>query len=129
MTTHPNAGPDPPGFEPAPPNEGSSTGSSRTPSRLARRTWTVWQFQPIPALSGLLPTLPGTSRVRLPSASPDRCDGPEMKVLHLHSEQQAPHGAPRAGWWIDQRDAEGSDLPELLDAATSEDTGTENPFR
>ncbi|WP_370667170.1 hypothetical protein [Streptomyces sp. IBSBF 2507] len=35
----------------------------------------------------------------------------------------------RAGWWIDQRDAEGSDLPELLDAATSDDTGTENPFR
>ncbi|MFD3907491.1 hypothetical protein HXS80_06160 [Streptomyces sp. CB04723] len=35
----------------------------------------------------------------------------------------------RAGWWIDQRDAEGSDLPELLDAATSDDIGTENPFR
>lgn len=35
----------------------------------------------------------------------------------------------RAGWWIDQRDAEGSDLPELLDAAASNDVGTENPFR
>ncbi|WP_405889832.1 hypothetical protein OG427_07235 [Streptomyces sp. NBC_00133] len=35
----------------------------------------------------------------------------------------------RAGWWIDQRDAEGTDLPELLDAATDEDRGTENPFR
>ncbi|MFJ2115999.1 hypothetical protein ACIOEX_29625 [Streptomyces sp. NPDC087850] len=35
----------------------------------------------------------------------------------------------RAGWWIDQRDAEGTDLPELLDAATAEDRGTENPFR
>jgi hypothetical protein len=35
----------------------------------------------------------------------------------------------RAGWWIDQRDAEGSDLPELLDAATSDDIGTENPFQ
>ncbi|MGW6393107.1 hypothetical protein ACWFR1_21940 [Streptomyces sp. NPDC055103] len=35
----------------------------------------------------------------------------------------------RTGWWIDQREAEGSDLPELLDAATSEDTGTENPHR
>ncbi|MCY0933827.1 MFS transporter [Streptomyces sp. H34-S4] len=35
----------------------------------------------------------------------------------------------RAGWWIDQRDAEGSDLPELLDAATADDRGTENPFR
>ncbi|MEU6192329.1 hypothetical protein [Streptomyces sp. NPDC047061] len=35
----------------------------------------------------------------------------------------------RAGWWIDQRDTEGTELPELLDAATSNDIGTENPFR
>ncbi|MGW0710181.1 hypothetical protein ACWD4G_30210 [Streptomyces sp. NPDC002643] len=35
----------------------------------------------------------------------------------------------RAGWWIDQRDAEATDLPELLDAATSDDIGSENPFR
>ncbi|WP_374777021.1 MFS transporter [Streptomyces sp. NBC_01310] len=35
----------------------------------------------------------------------------------------------RAGWWIDQRDADGTDLPELLDAATANDRGTENPFR
>lgn len=34
----------------------------------------------------------------------------------------------RAGWWIDQRDAEGSDLAELLDAAHESDRGTENPF-
>ncbi|MFH9862181.1 hypothetical protein [Streptomyces sp. NPDC017202] len=35
----------------------------------------------------------------------------------------------RAGWWIDQRDAEGSDLLELLEAAGDDDLGTENPFR
>ncbi|MFI9210220.1 hypothetical protein ACIGW7_19040 [Streptomyces sp. NPDC053253] len=35
----------------------------------------------------------------------------------------------RAGWWIDQRDAEGTDLAELLDAATIDDIGTENPHR
>ncbi|MFE1895234.1 hypothetical protein [Streptomyces yangpuensis] len=35
----------------------------------------------------------------------------------------------RAGWWIDQRDTDGADLPELLDAATSADIGTENPHR
>ncbi|WP_207230282.1 hypothetical protein [Streptomyces albidoflavus] len=35
----------------------------------------------------------------------------------------------RAGWWIDQRDAEGADLVELLDSATEQDQGTENPFR
>ncbi|MEU7033599.1 hypothetical protein ABZ958_07950 [Streptomyces sp. NPDC046237] len=35
----------------------------------------------------------------------------------------------RAGWWIDQRDAAGADLLELLDAAGEDDRGTENPFR
>lgn len=35
----------------------------------------------------------------------------------------------RAGWWIDQREAEARDLPELLDAAEDDDRGTENPFR
>ncbi|WP_406149379.1 hypothetical protein [Streptomyces anulatus] len=35
----------------------------------------------------------------------------------------------RAGWWIDQRDADGPDLVELLDAAAERDHGTENPFR
>ncbi|MGW1015457.1 hypothetical protein [Streptomyces niveus] len=35
----------------------------------------------------------------------------------------------RAGWWIDQRDAEGADLLELLEAAGETDRGTENPYR
>ncbi|MEV4997437.1 hypothetical protein AB0K54_28665 [Streptomyces niveus] len=35
----------------------------------------------------------------------------------------------RAGWWIDQRDTEGADLLELLEAAGESDRGTENPFR
>lgn len=35
----------------------------------------------------------------------------------------------RAGWWIDQRDAEAGDLPELLAAATEADRTTENPYR
>lgn len=35
----------------------------------------------------------------------------------------------RASWWIDQRDAEGTDLLELLEAAGEDDHGTENPFR
>ncbi|MGW6909258.1 hypothetical protein [Streptomyces sp. NPDC054940] len=33
----------------------------------------------------------------------------------------------RAGWWLDQRDAEPADLPELLAAATEGDRPTENP--
>lgn len=35
----------------------------------------------------------------------------------------------RAGWWIDQRDSEGTDLLELLEAAGEDDHGTQNPFR
>jgi hypothetical protein len=33
----------------------------------------------------------------------------------------------RAGWWIDQRDSNPEDLPELLQAATDTDRPTENP--
>ncbi|MEV0470683.1 hypothetical protein [Streptomyces prunicolor] len=43
-------------------------------------------------------------------------------------EEQA-RTVTRAGWWIDQRDTDGADLVELLDAATEQDLGTENPFR
>ncbi|MEU5162298.1 hypothetical protein AB0G74_22205 [Streptomyces sp. NPDC020875] len=34
----------------------------------------------------------------------------------------------RGGWWLDQRESEAADLPELLNAATESDRGTENPF-
>ncbi|GAA3796873.1 hypothetical protein ACFS5L_02220 [Streptomyces phyllanthi] len=34
-----------------------------------------------------------------------------------------------ASWWIDQRDADAIDLPELLAAATDTDRPVENPFR
>jgi hypothetical protein len=34
------------------------------------------------------PALPADPRIRLPPASPRRCDGKETKVFHLHSEQQ-----------------------------------------
>ena len=68
------------------------TGFSRTPSRLARRARTVWQYRPVPSLSGLLPALPGVSRIRLPPASPGRCDRPAVESSHLHSIT-APRGA------------------------------------
>ena len=56
----------------------------RTPSRLACRTRAVWQCRPVPSLSGLLPTLPCASRVRLPSASPACCDRPKVESFHPH---------------------------------------------
>jgi hypothetical protein len=36
----------------------SHIGSSRTPLRPARRTRAIWQYWPVPALSGLLPPSP-----------------------------------------------------------------------
>jgi hypothetical protein len=65
-----------------------------THSRLACRTRAVRSFRRVPSLSGLLATFPGTSRVRLPSASPDCCDSSAAAVLHHHSDHMAPHGAP-----------------------------------
>lgn len=56
--------------------------SVRTPSRLACRTRTIWRCWPVPSLSGLLSALPPASEVRLPPASPDRCDGPAAVPLH-----------------------------------------------
>jgi hypothetical protein len=43
--------------------------------------------------------------------------------------EEAARLVDRAGWWIDQRDAEPGDLPELLAAATDADRTTENPYR
>ncbi|MEV5605476.1 hypothetical protein AB0L33_28945 [Streptomyces sp. NPDC052299] len=43
--------------------------------------------------------------------------------------EEKARGVSRAGWWIDQRDADGQDVVELLDAAGEADRSTENPFR
>ena len=59
--------------------------SRYAPSGLASRTRTVWQYQPVPALSGPLPTLPGVPRIRLPPASTRPLRRPGGEVSHLHS--------------------------------------------
>jgi hypothetical protein len=56
-------------LEPATRLQGITTGSSRTPSRLACRTRTVWQYRYVPSLSGLLTTRPCVPTARLPPAS------------------------------------------------------------
>ena len=70
-----------------------TTGSCRIPSDLARRTQPVWQYQAVPALSALLPTLPVVSRIRLRSAAIGLLRQPDEKVFHL-LQLRAPHGAP-----------------------------------
>ena len=80
-------------FEPVPRLRSFNTGSSRIPSDLARRTRPVWQYQTVPALSALLPALPGVSRIRLRPAPARLLRQPGEEVLHL-LRFPAPHGAP-----------------------------------
>jgi len=63
---------------------GVNAGSSRMPVRRDH-TRAVWQYRHAVALSGLLPPATGTSRVRLPPASPPRCDRTTVQVSHLSS--------------------------------------------
>jgi hypothetical protein len=56
-----------------------------TPSDLASRTHTVWQYQHVPALSGLLPPSPASPGSGCPPLQSGRCDDPTVKVFHLHS--------------------------------------------
>jgi hypothetical protein len=87
------SGPDPPGSSRCPFERRNNAGSSRTPLRPARRTRTIWQYWHVPALSGLLPTLPGTTRIRLPSAPLSRCDKINGEGLPPPLEPTKPHGA------------------------------------
>ncbi|GAA4947516.1 hypothetical protein GCM10023205_04310 [Yinghuangia aomiensis] len=42
--------------------------------------------------------------------------------------EDAARTVTRAGWWIDNRESDPGDLPELLAAATSSDRPNENPY-
>jgi hypothetical protein len=73
---------------------GFSTGSSRIPSDLARRTRPAWQSQTVPALSALLTALPSVSWIRLRSAPTRLLRQPSEEAFHL-PRFSAPHGALR----------------------------------
>jgi len=51
-----------------------------------------------PGFDRAAPTLPGTSRIRLPSASPPCYDRTEAKVSHLHSSSQRLTAHVDRGW-------------------------------
>src|ERR1035441_8142781 len=56
-------GPDPPRFEPVRGLRGFNHWfTCVTPLCLARRTQTIWQYWPVPALTGLLPPAPASPR-------------------------------------------------------------------
>lgn len=82
------SGPDPPGSSRCRFKRRKYAGSSRTPLHHARRTRTIWQCWIRPGFVRAAPTLPGTTRIRLPSASPPCCDRTAAQVFHLRSNQQ-----------------------------------------
>jgi hypothetical protein len=58
---------------------GSTTGSLLvTPSCLACRTRAVWQYRPVPSLSGLLPPCLAPPRKGCPQLQPGCCDSPAV---------------------------------------------------
>lgn len=72
----------------------NNAGFSRTPLHPACRTRTIWQCWPRPGFVRAAPTLPGTTRIRLPSAPPTCYDRPEAGVSHLHSNHNASRRKP-----------------------------------
>lgn len=51
----------------------------------------------------------------------------EMDETKWRAIEAAVRPLTRAGWWIDNREAEPADLPELLEAAREADRPSENP--
>ena len=62
---------------------------SRYATGLASRTRAIWQYQRVPALSGLLPTLTGAPRIRLPPASIRPLRQPNGRVSHPSRQSSA----------------------------------------
>ena len=79
------SGPDPPGSSRCRNYGASGTDFSRAPSCLASRTRVVWQYQPVPALSGLLTARLGIPRTELPPASTGLLRQPGGEGLSPHS--------------------------------------------
>ncbi|WKV82505.1 hypothetical protein HBB06_30675 (plasmid) [Streptomyces sp. SNU607] len=92
--------------------------------RQASRLHTPVPRHPVRTPSRHDPTLARSASTRRSNREDDDWDEADWAEL----EEKA-RAIARAGWWIDQREADGPDLLELLDAATEADCGTQNPFR
>jgi hypothetical protein len=87
--------PDPPGSSWRRIKGMSHAGSSRTPLHSASRTQTIWQYWPVPALSGLLPPSPAPPGSGCPQLHRPAATGSAAKVFHLpsnHSASRRTHG-------------------------------------
>jgi hypothetical protein len=87
-------GPHPPGSGPVVNLRDVNTGSSRPPSRLACRTRAVWQYRPVPSLSGLLPPCLAPPRQGCPSFT-SLLRQASGGVLAPPLGQTEPRGAPQ----------------------------------
>jgi hypothetical protein len=67
---------------------GFAAGSSRTPLHLACRTRAVWQYRPVPSLSGLLPPSPAPPGSGCPQLHRPAATGSAVESSHLHSVNQ-----------------------------------------
>ena len=85
-------GPDPPGSSRCRIKGTYNAGSSRTPLRPARRTRTIWQYWPVPALSGLLPPSPAPPGSGCPQLHRPAATGRRRRSL-TSTRTTAPHGA------------------------------------
>jgi hypothetical protein len=106
--------PDPPGSSWRRIKGMSHAGSSPTPLRHARRTRTIWQYWPVPALSGLLPPSPAPPGSGCPQLHRPAATGSAAKVSHLpstHSASRRTHDLrhTHVAWLI----AGGAPLPHI----------------
>jgi hypothetical protein len=76
-------------FELAPHQGTSHAGSSPTPLRSASRTQTIWQYWPVPALSGLLPPSPAPPGSGCPQLPRPAATGSAAKISHLPANPSA----------------------------------------
>ena len=82
-------GPDPPGSSRSSVERLYTTSSSRTPLDPCSPGPRHLAVLTHPGFVGAAPTITDTPRLRLPPASADRCDGPQVQVFHLHSNSSA----------------------------------------
>ena len=75
------AGPHPPDSEPVHRLRDVLDGSLRTPSRLASRTRTIWQYWHVPSLSGLLPPSPASPGSGCPQLHPAAATAKQCRSL------------------------------------------------
>lgn len=100
----------------------------RAEEAAAAQTWQ--RRYEMPPLEGPVKAVPWGERCRhqLVTAAYTALveEGETSEAEWAHIEQEA-RAVTRPGWWIDQRETDPADLPELLAAATESDRPTENP--